>query len=259
MEHSIIYDPTLQSIFKSIQDPALWTEHDTYYLFNPQQGTDSWLHVRLGRVTGSAVGACVGRSIFATPQQKAQDILGKVKPEFTEIQQENMNYGTKGEPIARVWYQKRRGVKVNQVGIIIPKWNPFIGVSVDGIIEGQDGIIEIKVVKKMYLPLRKYSNMIPSKRPTDMSHLWPTHYDQMILGMAIIKKSFCDYIVLCPPEKCVFVERIPFNRLYWETDLYPKIKNFIEAELKPNVDGTMFPLMPTSFRGSNHKNNPIDQ
>ena len=109
----------------------------------------------------------------------------------------------------------------------IPKWNLYFGVSVDGVVDNQPGIIEIKCVQKMYWPLKNYCR----NHPTGYDHIWKTHYDQMILGMAILNKQWCDYVVYCEKESKVFVQRIPFNADYWK-QLYTSTQKFIDVHLK---------------------------
>ena len=216
-----------------------WIEYDTYYIFNAEQRSEAWLKIHKGRCSGSTIGACVDHSIFTTPKEQAKYLAEVEVKEFTELQRKNMDYGTRLEPIARGWYEKSRKCVVKELGMAIPKWDKYLGVSVDGVVENQDGIIEIKCVKRMYYPLKKYMG-----NPTNgYDHIWKTHYDQMMLGMAVLNKKWCDYIVYCPNENKVFVQRVPFDSKYWE-DLYLKTKSFIETQLKPyGVD----PVIPDDY------------
>lgn len=213
-----------------------WIDCGSYYLFDAEQRSEEWLQIHKGRCSGSTIGACVGHSNFATPQEQAKYISEIETKKFTEKQLENMNYGTDLEPIARKWYERSTKNSVKELGMAIPKWNPYLGVSVDGLVEGQDGIIEIKCVKRMYYPLKK--QMKEQKEGYD--HIWKTHYDQMILGMVILEKKWCDYIVYCPNESSVFTQRIPFDLNYWKK-LEKDINNFIQKELKQYG---VIPIMP---------------
>lgn len=225
--------------------PPPWLDCGSYFISNAEQRSPEWHKTRSGRVTASNFGTCAGHSKFSSPDNLALEISGLKVKEFSEESKRVMDIGTKMEPDARTWYEKSRGVCVKEYGLAVPKWNLYIGGSPDGVIEDSDGIIEIKCPERMYKPLKEKMEGCSDDSEDDTtnknserdmfahSHIWSTHYDQMQGCMAILNKSFCDYIVYCAPEDLVYVERIPFNKVYWETDLYPKIFYFIETKLKP--------------------------
>ena len=66
----------------------------------------------------------------------------------------------------------------------------------------------------------------------------------MQLGMAILDKKWCDYVVYCPPENKVFVQRIPFNSDYWNNEMYDPLKKIIREDIIPLLKDTVYPLMP---------------
>lgn len=212
---------------------AAWIDCGTYYISNAEQRSPEWHKTRTGRVTASNFGTCAGHSRFSGPEALAHEIAGLKEKTFSDNSRRVMDYGTETEPKAREWYERTRNVKVKEYGLAVPKWNIYIGGSPDGIIEGTDGIIEIKCPEKMYGPLKERMTKPPPSDPYCHSHIWPTHYDQMQGCMAILNKSYCDYIVFSPPDGLAYVERIHFNRAYWETQLYPKIQEFLEVKLKP--------------------------
>jgi hypothetical protein len=175
-----------------------------------------------------------------------------INKEIIEYGNKNKNFGTRNEDQARSWYIERckslnLTVKVLEVGLAVPKFDPRIGMSPDGIVTGGTGganyvggtngtgtfvgLIEIKCPQKFYRPLAEYeSNGKPYSK--DFQHIWRSHYAQMQMGMQIFNKEWCDYIVYCIPENRVFIERIPRNREYWE-ELYSKVKVFINDILNP--------------------------
>jgi hypothetical protein len=238
----------------SSYNPNKWKDCGKYWLYDTDQRDPDWLLVRLGRPSGSSCGSLIGHSIFSTPDETAATIAGVKKKDFTPQQIEVMDHGTKMEPFARDWYTSTNKVEVEELGFVIPKFDPEIGVSVDGDVIGTDGMIEIKAPKKMYNPLKSYMakqsfGIIPSgvgrnSMPLEFSHIWQTHYDQMQLGMAILDKKWCDYIVYCADENCVFNQRIPFNESYWRNVMYPAIRSAIDHKIKPYLAGSVIPLMP---------------
>ena len=242
-------NPALQHIDLSSYDPKKWRDCGEYYLYDTEQGEPDWLLVRIGRPSGSSSGYLIGHGNpnFGTPDDAALEIAGVKKKEFTLQQLEAMAHGTKMEPYGRDWYAGTNGVQVVELGFVTPKWDLEIGVSIDGDVLGTDGIIEIKCPKKMYYPLANY--MAKQSRgmfldKNDFSHIWKTHYDQMQLGMAVLNKKWCDYVVYCTPENKVFTQRVPFDEAYWKDEMYPAIRTALEEKIKPHLTGMKFPLKP---------------
>lgn len=223
-----------------------WIDYGTYWVNTAPQGSEEWFRLR-NRPTASKFGAIAGRSKFdPDPDKLARILAGIEKASFTPEALERMNKGTINEPKARDWYCRTRNVQVNEVGLAVPKWDPKIGASLDGDVllpdgRSSEGMIEIKCPERMYAPLDEYTEKVQQGwRPPQghHKHIWPTHYDQMQGCMAITGKKWCDYIVFCLAENRVFVDRVWFNRQYWETELYPKIRTFNETLLKPLLKET---------------------
>lgn len=243
-----------------------WISKEKMWINLQPQGTKGWLESRKGnipiyflkqneptllsikdlcvstRITGSKFGVAAGHapSSFSTPTELAQQIAGLKEVYFDKASQERMNHGTMQEPNARNWYEISHGVEVEEVGLVVPKWNFHLGASVDGIVKGTEGIIEIKCPKRMYRPLKEHlllrkTGWIP-KTQFFRSHIWTTHYDQMQGGMAILDKKWCDYIVYATDDEEVYCERILFNKRYWENVLYPKLQLFLSNELFPLLE-----------------------
>ena len=168
-----------------------------------------------------------------------------------------MNHGNTYEPIARDWYDKKYNVKTVEIGFCVPKWDHTIGVSIDGLVldadENElDGIIEIKCPQKMYQQIKNKQRNLKfleecgmdiSEYEKDYSHIWKTHFVQMQLGMAVLDKKWCDYIVYCTFERKVSVERIYFDQEYWKK-LYSNIKGFIKTQINPLLKNGKIPVMP---------------
>lgn len=225
-----------------------WIEKEKYWLSSNEQGTDAWKEDRHRRITGSVTGSAVGNSSFCDVDKAARIIAGLEEQKFSEQSIQNMAHGTKEEPNARDWYCKSNNVEVVERGLAVPKWNPYLGASVDGDVVGTGGIIEIKAPKRMYGPLKKYIQDVNNgwkPPPYYRNHIWKTHYDQMQMCMKVLDKQWCDYIVYCTPENQVFTQRIEFNTEYWNNFLYPAICNFIEEKLKPLIHE--LPALPENY------------
>ena len=224
----------------------LWKESDTYWLdTTPQKDPTSnevserWLKLRSGRLTASNAGTAAGHSMFSTPEQLADQLAGITPKVFSEESKRVMNLGNEREPIARDWYCQTNNVTVEELGLAVPKWNLYLGGSVDGAVVGNDKIIEIKCPEKMYGPLVNHMEKLKYgwKAPQFYhEHIWDSHYDQMQLCMKILGKKYCDYIVYCVDENSCFTETVAFNEKYWNEDLYPKLTHFIENLLKPRLE-----------------------
>jgi hypothetical protein len=237
------------------------------YLHTAKQGTDAWKRARKGLIRPSDLGWKVQKDVpciptritaskfsvcdiyepnrFETPEDYAMELIGLKEKEFTPTQLKNMQWGTDHEDEARIIYENYMHVNVRELGLVVPEWDIHIGVSVDGVVLGTEGIVEIKCPKKMYKPILNHVDSLNSgwEPPTKFyrGHIWKSHYDQMQGGMAILGKEWCDYLVYCKPEKYFYKERILFNPNYWNNCLYPQIKNFYTNILYPLIEDTWNP------------------
>lgn len=237
-----------------------WIDRGTYWLNSAPQGTPIWHGAREYRLTASnfayAVGWCPDK---CTPDVIADDITGIQKREFSEESKLVMRIGSETEPLARRWYEKSRGILVQEVGLAVPKWNTRIGASLDGEIPGTKGSIEIKCPLEMYKPLMAHMERVAQgwrPPPFYYDHIWPSHVAQMQGGMAITGKEWCDYIVFCPLrdgrlsrplQDKVFVGRLDFDQKYWDT-LHEQINEFIETKLNPRIE-KLGKKIPTGLLG----------
>jgi predicted phage-related endonuclease len=224
-----------------------WVDHGKYWELTAPQGTDLWKEGRERRVTTSVSGALAGRSKFKTPEEQGLIIAGLKEEIFTEEQLELMGHGTKLEPEARKWCIQYLNKNIVEKGLIVPKFDPFLGASIDGDIEGTDGIIEIKCPKWMYGPLSQYMDQKTIGKwtppPGYYKHIWPTHYDQIQHALAVTGKNWCMYIVYSTSDKKIFTQKIPFDPKYWESH-YKILRENYKKYVAPHLNGTL-PLMPT--------------
>ena len=222
----------------------LFTEFETYYVDSSPQLSQRWFDLRRQRLTASNFGVAAGHSAFTTREELAEIVAGRKEKEFSPYSRSVMDHGIQTEPEARQWYERNYQVKVEEVGLAIPKWDFRIGSSLDGIVLGTEGMIEIKCPKKRYQPILTYQlaraqGWVP---PANYhQHIWDTHYDQMQGGMAITGKKWCDYVVYCTPENDVFVQRFRFDPAYWNEVLYPKIQEWFEKYYQGGSDRRIDP------------------
>lgn len=228
-------------------DKKKWKDGGHFYLYDCEQREEDWKLVRIGRPSGSNIGYLLdhGNPKFSTKEETVDIITYRKKKIFSVKSLEVMDHGTEMEPIARKWYEDKYGVNVTEYGFAVPKWDKRLGVSVDGVV-GDDGIIEIKCPKKMYHPLKNFifNNNNTSVIPAGHDHIWSTHYDQMMLGMAVMGKKWCDYIVYSTDDNLVFDQKIYFDAEYWK-EMYKNVTKILDDNITPLLGGTPFPLMPS--------------
>ena len=115
-----------------------------------EQGSIEWNQLRLGKVTASRIkdvmtngrGSAISKTSESYMYELLADLLtGEPQPFF---ENDAMRWGTETEPKARLMYELKTGIEVEQVAFI--EHSDFIGVSPDGLI-GNTGLIEIKCPK----------------------------------------------------------------------------------------------------------------
>lgn len=242
---------------QNANDGSKWVDYGNYWLYNEEQRTPGWLKVRKYRLSGSTLGTAVGHSNFSTPDELAQEMAGNKEKVFTEKQLKAMAIGTEQEPRVRDAYCAKTGYTVAEIGFCVPKMDPRIGVSVDGVVIGNSevtsdvnwyendelGIIEIKTIQRMYYPLINFCRK-GQKPDKEYSHIWRSHYAQMQLGMWVFGKKWCDYVVMCVTDGQLFIQRVPFNQDYWNNILKPGIDDFLDNKLYPLLEKPIKLIMP---------------
>jgi len=114
------------------------------------QGSPEWHMRRLAKVTGSRVFSVVDFDARGKPRAAYNRLLDELEQEF-KSQQPTANYtsqamkdGTRKEPIARTLFMLQHDVDVREVGFEDHPNIDHAGVSLDGIIDTENALIEIK-------------------------------------------------------------------------------------------------------------------
>jgi hypothetical protein len=156
------------------------------------QGTEGWLRARMGRVTGS----------------KAKDVLAKIKtgeaaarrdyrvalmlerltgnPTAPGFISDEMKWGTAQEPFARMAYEARTGNIVSESGFLSCN-DIAVGVSLDGAINGYQGIVEFKCPKSA----THWGYIQVGKAPSD-------YLPQITHEMWVTGAEWCDFVSYDP-------------------------------------------------------------
>ena len=191
------------------------------------QGSNSWLAARKYRLTASNFGSAVGHNPWTSADKLVEDMLfGNFKGN------DATRWGNEKEAIARQLYILKKRIQLSsqkkvssgsvdfqvfESGLHVWKDYPFLAASPDGIVHenGETGLVEIKCPYS----LRIY-NQIPEY-----------YYDQIQGIMGILNCNWCDFVVWTP--SAMLIERVPFDRNYWESDLLPKLKEFYMNKFVP--------------------------
>ena len=172
-----------------------------------EQGSPEWLALRAGKVTASRVSDVMAKTTTAAYQNYMADLIaerltGQKAESFTNAA---MQWGVDKEPQARVEYEIKTGLLVEQVAFVEHPTIQMFGCSPDGYV-GDDGLIEIKC-------------------PNTSTHIdyirqdkAPTKYvNQMQCQMAVTGRKWCDFVSFDPrlPEKLqLFIVRLDRDDKY---------------------------------------------
>jgi putative phage-type endonuclease len=150
-----------------------------------EQGTDAWLELRAGKITGSKISHMMAKGKGLTKdsyrtQLAVERITGKPVP--MTFKSKAMIKGSEDEPLAREHYEFVNNVDAKQVAFIL---HPFLlnaGASPDSLI-GDDGLLEIKCPNSE----THINYLITKKIPGD-------YMDQMQWQLACSKRSWVDWM-----------------------------------------------------------------
>lgn len=182
-----------------------------------QQRTEEWFEKRKGRITGSNVGAILGRSPF----MKRKDVMRNMVREYHGYPSEftgNIvtNYGTHNEPIALADYELKYNTKIELTGF--HTFEDWLGASPDGLIS-DNGLIEIKC------PYGQRDKNPPEFKSID----YQTHYWMQIqIQLLVTGREWCHFYQWSAHGE--MLETVWFNPLAIDKFL-PELREFYEEYL----------------------------
>jgi len=182
-----------------------------------QQRTEEWFKQRIGRVTGSNVGAILGLSPF----MKREDVMRNMVRQYHGYPSEftgnvATRYGTYNEPNALADYELKFNTKVVETGF--HTFEDWLGASPDGLI-GDDVLIEIKC------PYGLRDKNPPEFKSIDyQSHYWM----QIQIQLFVTGRQWCHFYQWSAYG--YMLETVQFNQLAIEEYL-PKLKDFYNEYL----------------------------
>ena len=197
-----------------------------------EQRSKEWFGARIGRVTGSNVGAILG----CDPNRGPDDVMRAMvraahgaEAEFTgNVATE---YGTFHEAGARAEFEMEHGLAVKNAGFV--KHADWLGASPDGFIDSRDALLEIKCPYS----LRDAEEPVPFKTLADQPH----YYAQVQIQLAVTKRPAVYFFQWAPRgTKLEIIERdddfideiIPKLYAFWLEYKY-EAENNADEHLQP--------------------------
>ncbi|XP_064463680.1 uncharacterized protein LOC135374682 [Ornithodoros turicata] len=208
-----------------------------------QADNAKWYSERTGRVTASNFGRVVR---CTKPDYLVKQILYPRKSAHSEA----IAYGREHEAEAvdayvHLMHLYDRPVEVIETGLIVHRKYPFIAASPDRLVkEGDmDGLLEVKCpLSKRGITAEEASN---DKRfccsiVDGEVRLKPSHaYFYQVQGqMAVAEREWCDFVIWTNDgagNGTTHVQRIDFDRSFWEEEILPGILHFVRHALVPEV------------------------
>lgn len=164
-----------------------------------EQGSEEWLEMRLGFITGSKFKDVIAKGQGKTRKSymymlAAESITGEREESFTNSY---MEWGTENEPAARAMYELENDCTVEEV-TFIKLGIKSIGVSPDGLV-GDDGMVEFKCPKTT------------TQIETYLSGKMPTSHKAQVQGQLwVAERDWCDFVSFDPrinSESGFFIQR----------------------------------------------------
>lgn len=166
-----------------------------------EQGSEEWLSVRRGVITGSRFkdardklkSGQPSKACIAYAMDTARERIGGCAP--AKFQNAAMRTGTEQEPLARMAYERRTGNLVQEVGFFTTEDGCF-GLSPDGLID-DDGVLEIKTMVGS-------DTLFTAVADGDIS----AYMDQCLGYLWLLGRQWVDLVLWCPDLNHMVIHRI---------------------------------------------------
>jgi len=198
------------------------------------QKSQEWLEARKYCITASQFGAAIGESPYQTPEALVME-----KVWFTFKGNAACEWGNDHEPHAKESFfqyltttKKDRTFKFREENLMKYADTPWMGVSPDGLVEYENGDIEL-VEYKCPAYLRNTKDHPYAKHPKNT----PPHYYAQIQGimgylnMHGYKIKKCWFVVWQPHQ--TWITEHAFDKEYYDTKLFPGVKNWYFQKFLP--------------------------
>ena len=196
------------------------------------QKSQEWLEARKYCITASQFGAAIGESPYQT-----SDALVVEKVWFTFKGNAACDWGNEHEIHAKESFVEylstlKKNFKFKEENLIKFMETPWMGVSPDGLVEYDNGDIEL-VEFKCPAYLRNTKDHPYAKHPKNTP---PQYYAQIqgimgYLNMHGYKIKKCWFVVWQPHQ--TWITEHAFNKEYYDTKLFPGVKNWYFQKFLP--------------------------
>jgi len=191
------------------------------------QGSDEWLKIRLGKITGSMVHNIMSNGRGGKPSAMTQSYMmqliadkltGKPPEQFKS---KEMQWGNDYEDEARERYKFESGNDVTEIGFY--ELNDYVGYSPDGVIS-DDGLLEIKCPKSTTQVNRFFNSLVSGNNVAD------EYKPQIQFGLMVTSRKFCDFVSYDPrlPEKTGYLVNRVYRDEEYIQDMQARIIKFTE-------------------------------
>lgn len=185
-----------------------------------QQRSKAWHQKRVGKITGSRVGAILGLNPWSKPADAMRAMVREYHGAESEFKGNiATEYGTRFESYAQADFEIESGLDVAETGFHAHPFHDWLGASPDGLV-GSDAVLEIKC---------------PYGKRTALSHDFesytkqPHYYAQMQIEMYCTGRKKCHFYQWS--EAGSKMETVDFSKEWIDTNI-PKLKAFYEKYLK---------------------------
>lgn len=192
-----------------------------------KQGSQDWLRVRGGKITGSRFARAMAKKSSNAYSNLVDQLVEERrvgKSLDSDFLNDAMRWGMKHEPVARSWYARRVQRTVQEIAFVPHTEIEHVGVSPDGLV-GQDGLIEIKCPQRPgFDQVLATGNMPPRYRWQVQGGLW------------VCERGWADFICFYPPGEGV-IQRIDADQNAFDQleDRCKEILRIVERRLSTEV------------------------
>jgi len=191
-------------------------------IIDVEQGSPEWFAARMGNVSASRVADIIAKTKSGYSASR-ENYLTELVLERFGVKEESftnaaMEWGTQQEPFARVAYEIKNDVLVQQVGYVVHNDIDRAGASPDGLVL-DDGLLEIKCPNTK----THFEYLLNGKPPQK-------YITQMAWQMACTNRDYCDFVSFDPraPEGLQYFE----YRYFRDNDYIAMLESEVEDFLK---------------------------
>lgn len=181
-----------------------------------QSDSSEWQSARKGRITASIIGSIYKRRETTNPQNLINRIRQVDQQDLSHVKA--IQHGRKFEEAARVYYQRRNQVVIEDRGLMLHPVYPWLGASTDGFLADPPSAVEIKCpLFKGDIELDKLSDVVRDKGhrqwflvldENESIKINPKHdyYYQCQIQMACLEVDRCLFLVYLCDDSGLYID-----------------------------------------------------